>query len=324
MKTEILRILRHAEKSVSGQSLCKQLGVSRTAVWKVIQQLRDEGYEIEAVSNKGYRITKYPDVMTAAEIGSHLPKDSMFREIHFEPVTDSTNNAAKMLAEQGAPQGTVVVTECQEKGKGRRGRQWLSPEGTNIYMSFVLRPDIEPSKASMLTLAAALAVWESVHNQGIDAWIKWPNDIVVDGRKLCGILTELSSQMEWINYIVVGIGINVHQKLFAEDIKDTATSMDMALGRAVRRSEVIADVLTAFEKYYQMFLQTEDLSLMLEMYNDHLVNIGREIRIITPRGSQTGVSGGIDETGCLIVNIDGKTEHIMSGEVSVRGLYGYV
>lgn len=324
MKTKILKILRQADTYISGQELCSQLGVSRTAVWKVIQQLKDEGYGIEAVSSKGYTVTSYPDVMTAAEIGSLLPEHALFSNIHYKSVVGSTNDEAKLMAENGAPEGTLVVTECQEKGKGRLGRTWVSPSGENIYMSFVLRPQIEPTNASMLTLIAAMAVLDAIHNQGIDAKIKWPNDIVNDGKKLCGILTEMSSQMECINYIVVGIGINVHQRTFDERIQATAASLDLAAGKTVKRSQVIADVLTAFEHYYQLFLKTKDLSLLKDSYNAQLVNMGKQIRIIDRSGERCGISAGIDDSGCLIAEIDGKTEHIMSGEVSVRGIYGYV
>ena len=324
MKTKILKMLREADNYISGQELCSKLGVSRTAVWKVIQQLKDEGYGIEAVSSKGYTVTSYPDVMTAAEIGSLMPGNALFSNIHFKAEVGSTNDEAKLMAENGAPEGTLVVTECQNKGKGRLGRTWVSPSGENIYMSFVLRPQIDPANASMLTLIAAMAVLDGIRAQDIDAKIKWPNDIVADGKKLCGILTEMSSQMECVNYIVVGIGINVHQTVFAESIQATASSLDLVSERKIKRSRVIADVLTSFEHYYQLFLKTEDLSLLRDSYNAQLVNIGKQIRIIDRSGERCGVSAGIDDSGCLIADIDGKTEHIMSGEVSVRGIYGYV
>ena len=324
MKTKILRILKNTKDYVSGQELCQQLGVSRTAVWKVMQQLKEEGYVIDAVNNRGYVLSHCPDDITSWEIGSQLKGKSMFQEIHYLPSVDSTNNYARLLSEQSSNEGIVVVTDLQTAGKGRRGRTWLSPSKENIMMSFVLRPTIEPMKASMLTLVAAMAVKDAIQKQGIDTVIKWPNDLVVDQKKICGILTEMSSQMDYINYVVIGIGINVHQKAFDDEISSMATSLDLAKGAFVRRSEVIADILTAFEKYYQLFLQTEDLSLLKDAYNKNLVNIGKEVQIISAKEIKEGISGGIDDDGSLIVTIDGKTEHIISGEVSIRGLYGYV
>lgn len=324
MKTDLLRMLRNADSAVSGQELCTKLGVSRTAVWKVINQLKEEGYEIEAVSGRGYMIKSYPDTITAEEIGSMLAEDSMFSNISYYPVTGSTNDQAKLLAEDQAPEGTLVVADCQKSGKGRRGRQWISPAGENVYFSFVLRPQIDPSGASMLTLVAAMAVLDAVKNQGIDAKIKWPNDIVADGRKLCGILTEMSSQMTCVNYIVQGIGINIHQKTFDAQIADMASSLDLASQKSIKRSEVLTDVLTAFEIYYKMFLRTGDLSLLTDEYNENLVNMGRQIRIIEKGTERIGLSSGIDRYGRLIAEIDGHTEYIVSGEVSVRGVYGYV
>lgn len=317
-------MLRNADSAVSGQELCTKLGVSRTAVWKVINQLKEEGYEIEAVSGRGYMIKSYPDTITAEEIGSMLAEDSMFSNISYYPVTGSTNDQAKLLAEDQAPEGTLVVADCQKSGKGRRGRQWISPAGENVYFSFVLRPQIDPSGASMLTLVAAMAVLDAVKNQGIDAKIKWPNDIVADGRKLCGILTEMSSQMTCVNYIVQGIGINIHQKTFDAQIADMASSLDLASQKSIKRSEVLTDVLTAFEIYYKMFLRTGDLSLLTDEYNENLVNMGRQIRIIEKGTERIGLSSGIDRYGRLIAEIDGHTEYIVSGEVSVRGVYGYV
>lgn len=176
----------------------------------------------------------------------------------------------------------------------------------------------------MLTLVAAMAVLDAVKNQGIDAKIKWPNDIVADGRKLCGILTEMSSQMTCVNYIVQGIGINIHQKTFDAQIADMASSLDLASQKSIKRSEVLTDVLTAFEIYYKMFLRTGDLSLLTDEYNENLVNMGRQIRIIEKDTERIGLSSGIDRYGRLIAEIDGHTEYIVSGEVSVRGVYGYV
>ena len=206
MKTKILNVLRKSDGYVSGQALCNMLGVSRTAVWKVINQLKEEGYVIEAVQNKGYHITQYPDILTSSEIMSQLTcvdtgsTTGIIREVVYYDETDSTNNEAKRAAERdNAADGTLYITESQTGGRGRRGRNWVSPAGSGIWMSLLLRPDISPVNASMLTIVAAMAVQEAIHKvlteDGHDAEcrIKWPNDIVLNKKKVCGILTEMSA-----------------------------------------------------------------------------------------------------------------------------------
>lgn len=352
MKTEILSILRRTKDYVSGQELCERLGVSRTAVWKCIKKLQEEGYEIEGVNRKGYRLVEVPDVMTPTEIenclkqkngsggGSVIPAEGenegkpenvgagtrLQYRILYRDCVDSTNTWAKQEAELGAAQGTVMVADMQTAGKGRRGRSWASPSGHSIYMSLILRPDILPEKASMLTLAAGLSVAQAVREDpGLDVRIKWPNDVVISGKKICGILTEMSLQMECINYVVIGIGINVNQTEFPEELADRATSLCLEKGMSVRRAGVIASVLYHFEQNYALFLEKGDLSGLQEAYNQILVNRNREICVLEPGKEYRGISGGINEKGELMVKReDGTQTAVFAGEVSVRGLYGYV
>lgn len=326
MKTKILTILKEADGFVSGQDLCDTLGVSRTAVWKVMKQLEEEGYVIEAVRNKGYRLVEVADVMTEAEIGSRIHSKWMGKRLVYLPETDSTNIQARRLAENGYPNGTLVVADCQKAGKGRRGRSWSSPPGSSIYMSFLLKPDIPPYCASMITLIAGMAVTQAVKAEsGLDAQIKWPNDVVIRGRKICGILTEMTTELECIHYIVTGIGINVNQQEFPEEIRDTATSLRIEAGRSINRSALIARSMERFEQYYEQFLKTKDLSLLKADYEAMLANMGREVLVLDPAGEYRGICRGIDEGGQLLVELpDGGQKAVMSGEVSVRGIYGYV
>ena len=326
MKGEILKLLKETDGYVSGQELCRRFGVSRTAVWKVINQLKEEGYEIEAVRNRGYALKGAGDVLSEAELLSCLKTEwAGGRTVYFD-ATDSTNVQAKRLAEAHAPHGTLVVSDRQDGGKGRRGRSWASPSGVGIWMSLILRPEIAPSSASMLTLAAALAVREGIREEtGLSPLIKWPNDLVLNGKKICGILTEMSTELMEIQYVVTGIGINVNQREFPPEIRDTATSLSLEAGRSFRRSSLIAAILKAFEKDYTAFLKTGDLSLLLEEYNACLVNRGKEVCILDPSGEYRAVAEGIDESGSLLVTLpDGTRREIISGEVSVRGIYGYV
>ena len=326
MKGEILKLLKETDGYVSGQELCRRFGVSRTAVWKVINQLKEEGYEIEAVRNRGYALKGAGDVLSEAELLSCLKTEwAGGRTVYFD-ATDSTNIQARRLAEAHAPHGTLVVSDRQDGGKGRRGRSWASPSGVGIWMSLILRPEIAPSSASMLTLAAALAVREGIQEEtGLSPLIKWPNDLVLNGKKICGILTEMSTELMEIQYVITGIGINVNQREFPSEIRDTATSLSLEAGRCFRRSSLIAAILKAFEKDYAAFLKTGDLSLLLEEYNACLVNRGKEVCILDPSGEYRAVAEGIDENGSLLVTLpDGTRREIISGEVSVRGIYGYV
>ena len=326
MKGEILKLLKETDGYVSGQELCRRFGVSRTAVWKVINQLKEEGYEIEAVRNRGYALKGAGDVLSEAELLSCLKTEwAGGRTVYFD-ATDSTNVQAKRLAEAHAPHGTLVVSDRQDGGKGRRGRSWASPSGVGIWMSLILRPEIAPSSASMLTLAAALAVREGIQEEtGLSPLIKWPNDLVLNGKKICGILTEMSTELMEIQYVITGIGINVNQREFPSEIRDTATSLSLEAERCFRRSSLIAAILKAFEKDYAAFLKTGDLSLLLEEYNACLVNRGKEVCILDPSGEYRAVAEGIDESGSLLVTLpDGTRREIISGEVSVRGIYGYV
>lgn len=326
LKTEILNRLKETEGYVSGQELCESLGVSRTAVWKCIRQLEDEGYEIEAVRNRGYRLKDSGDVLSEEELGKFLTTKWLGRNLISLDEVDSTNSEIRRQADAGAPEGTVVIAALQTAGKGRRGRSWESPKGTGIWMSFLLKPEFEPSHASMLTLVAAMAVETGIRQvTGLDCQIKWPNDIVVNGKKLCGILTEMSTEDNHIRHVVVGIGINVNIKEFPEEIQSTATSLYLETGSLVKRTELVNAILTAWEVFYKKFLKTLDFTDLKEEYNARLVNKGRQVQILANSGSWTGISKGIDKEGQLLVEReDGQVETVVSGEVSVRGVYGYV
>lgn len=326
MKEEILRILRSADGYISGQELCNRFGVSRTAVWKAINQLKEAGYEIEAQQNKGYRLMAAPDLMTEAEIKSLMHTDWVAKEVLYFDTIDSTNTKAQELAEKGYPSGTLVVADKQESGKGRRGRSWVSPSGTGIFMTLMIKPDINPNNASMLTLVAALAVAKAITSvTGEEAMIKWPNDIVVNGKKVCGILTEMNAQFDYINHIVVGIGINVHNESFPEEISQMASSLMIeAGGKRFHRAQIIAETMSYFEQYYDTFLKTQDLSALVREYDELLVNRNKSVRVLDPKEPFDGKAMGITPKGELIVDTWESRKLVSSGEVSVRGIYGYV
>ncbi len=244
--------------------------------------------------------------------------------IFFEEV-DSTNRLLMQMAAQGASHGTLAVAELQTAGRGRRGRSWYSPKGSGIWMSLLLRPEIAAEKTPMLTLCAALAAYDALTPLAQGCRIKWPNDIVLNGKKVCGILTELGFDPDGSCFVVIGIGINVNTPAFAEELADVAASFYTETGRTFDRAPLIGRLWQAFEKYYEMFLAAGNLAPLKEIYNSRLVNIGKTVRIEGVKIRETGTSLGIDDEGALGVMLEnGVTRYVTSGEVSVRGVLGYI
>lgn len=326
LKTEVLKILKNRNSHISGQELSDHLEVSRTAVWKVVHQLKDEGYMIEAVQNKGYRLLFSPNALTDTELECLLSSKWLGKEIIYKNQIDSTNILAKKLADQGIGHGTVVVADHQVEGKGRRGRNWESPSGTGIWMSIILRPNIHPRNASMLTLVMALSVCQAIEEvTSLRPQIKWPNDILLNNKKVCGILTEMSAEMTSVNHIVVGVGVNVNVKSFSPQLADMATSLEIEGKKEIKRVLLAGAIIKSFEEKYEVFTKHEDLRDLKEDYESKLINIGKEVRILQPSGDLIGQALGINQEGELLIKkADGEILAIYAGEVSVRGLYGYV
>lgn len=278
----------------------------------------------------------FPDRINTKYIG---------RKVYFYECTDSTNVRAGLLAsckpgesaEEGAwhvsreeetcaGHGTLVVAGMQTAGRGRRGREWESPAGKNLYFTLILKPDFAPDKASMLTLVMALAVARAVEKiAGIPCGIKWPNDIVAGNRKICGILTEMRVAQGRIAHVLVGVGINVGKQHFPPELVDKATDIETECGKGISKQALLTAVMEAFEEEYELFLETLDLSGLRERYNSCLVNCNREVRVLDPKGEFAGRALGINDAGELLVELpDGSVTEVYAGEVSVRGLYGYV
>ncbi|WP_373897150.1 biotin--[acetyl-CoA-carboxylase] ligase [Haloimpatiens sp. FM7315] len=328
MKEKILHILKNSsEEFVSGESISKELGVTRAAIWKYIKQIREEGYEIESVSRKGYRIVNSPDRLTAEEVGEGLKTKYMGRNIMYFETIDSTNIKAKKLAAEGVLEGTVVIAEEQTEGKGRLGRSWISPKNKGIWMSLILRPDINPMKVSMITEVAAAAAVKAIEDMGVKAYIKWPNDIVVENKKLCGILTEMTGEVDKVNYVILGMGINANLDLedFQSELRDEATSIKIETGKNIVRKELVAKLLNYFENFYESFVIKGDIEKSLEICREKSILLGKEIQVIGRNEVKKARALDIDNEGRLVVRFDDeKEEAIFSGEVSIRGMYGYV
>lgn len=326
MKEEILEALKNnTEDFISGEKLSKEFGISRAAIWKHMKALKEEGYKIESVSKKGYRLDYAPDLLTYGEFKTHLnTRDIGSNCIHYETI-DSTNLLAKKLAREGAVHGTIVIAEEQTTGRGRLGRTWVSPKSTGIWVSIILRPDINPFMASKLTLVGAAAVEKAMEKMEINSYIKWPNDIVLNNKKVCGILTEMSGEIDRVNYIIMGIGINVNMNSFPEDIKNIATSLKIETGNEVDRKLLLANILNNFEVLYDYFIQENNLNEVLDICRSRSILLGKEVKLINGTNERKAKALDLDDEGELVVQYeDGTLGKVVSGEVSVRGLYGYV
>lgn len=324
-KQKVLALLKEADGYVSGQQLCDQLAVSRTAVWKAVSQLKKEGYKIEAVQNKGYRLVE--DLLKLSEQELDMARKASWAgcKYIYKDVIDSTNLEAARQADH-LPHGAVAVADEQTAGRGRRGRKWISVPGENAYFSILLKPDFEAELAPMLTLLMALAVTYGIECvYGCETGIKWPNDIVVNGRKVCGILTEMRAEPDFIHHVVIGVGINTAQMDFPGDELQYATSLLKETGLKRSRAELIGEVLYQFEQLYDRFCEERSLGFVQKSYNERLVNLGKTVKVLNPRNSYIATAQGINEKGELIVvKEDGTQDVIYAGEVSVRGIYGYV
>lgn len=326
MKGKILDILKNnSDDFVSGQSISRNLGVTRAAVWKYINKLKEEGYLIESVSKKGYRLKLCPDLLTYDEIKDMLNTRYIGRQIAYFDSIGSTNDEAKKLAlEDSCVDGTVVIAEEQTSGRGRFDRKWASAKYKGINMSIILKPNIEAYNLPLISSIAAAAVGMAIDEFGMEAKIKWPNDIIVNWRKVCGILAEASGEMNRLNYVIVGIGINVNQesKDFSEEISNKATSMMIEKDEHIPRKAILCSILDKFEKLYDELLKNGNAKKSLEYCKENSILIGRKIEVIRKNQITVAKAVDIDDIGALVVeNENGVRERLVSGEVSLHRVY---
>lgn len=319
MNYKVLKLLKETNGYLSGEELGKKLNVSRTAVWKAISKLKEEGYEIEAVTNKGYRLIHEGDILNESEIKQNLNTKYLGQKVCCYDEVDSTNNVARKLALEGYPQGTIVLTKRQNAGKGRMGKIWNSPESGGIWMSMILMPHMQPKEAPLFTLTAGLCVCKAIRKiTGLNAEIKWPNDILIKGKKICGILTEMNAEMEKINFIIIGIGINVNIDCFPEELSNVATSLEIESKRKWKRKEIIKELLIEFEKYYELYQQNNDFTIFLDDYKKLCVTIGKNVHVFAKEAFD-GKAIDVTKEGELIVEKEnGEITVVFSGEVSIR------
>ncbi|MFT4413067.1 biotin--[acetyl-CoA-carboxylase] ligase [Fredinandcohnia humi] len=321
IRKTLLEVFSNAKgEFISGQKLSEQLGCSRTAVWKHIEDLRNEGYELEAVRKLGYRILSKPDKISCNEIQLGLETDTLGRNVYFEETVTSTQKIAHRLAYEGAVEGTVVVAEEQTSGRGRLDRSWYSPKHTGIWMSIILRPSIPPSRAPQLTLLTAVAVVQAIQEvTGLEPDIKWPNDILLQQKKVVGILTELQAETERINSVIIGIGINVNQERihFPEELSSIATSLRLEKGEPVDRAKLIQCILLKIEKLYKEYMQ-HGFKIVKLLWESYSTSIGKHIVARTLTGSIEGKAIGITDEGVLLIeDLTGKIHQIYSADIEI-------
>jgi BirA family biotin operon repressor/biotin-[acetyl-CoA-carboxylase] ligase len=318
-REEILSVFHHRGTDyVSGEELSQRLGVSRTAIWKQIDQLRRFGYDIEAVPSRGYRLMTSPDTLLAAEVLADLGTRRLGREVLYLPETDSTNLRAFALGEEGAAEGTVVVADTQNSGKGRLGRRWSSPPGVNLYLSLVLRPPIPSLLASQLTFLSAVAVVRAVREVcDLEPSLKWPNDVLLGGRKLAGLLNELSAETERIHFVVLGIGVNLNMtaEQFPDDLRYPGTSLLIEGGRPVSRLAFCRALLHELDDLYDLYLES-GFAPILRAWESHFELAGREVEVTSHNDVLRGTVSGLDADGALLVTAaDGVVTRILAGDV---------
>ena len=322
MTTSRNRILelfqQQSDRYLSGEEICRDLGISRSAVWKQIRQLRQLGYEIEAVPSKGYALRSTPDALIPAAISTGLETDIVGRDIICLGRTDSTNTQARMLAEQGAVEGTVVIADQQSSGKGRMGRFWISPPAVNLYLSVVLKPVVPLRYATQLTFLTAVAVAEAIEESGdFSPQLKWPNDVLLGGKKVAGLLNELNAETEQIHFLVLGIGVNLNMpaEQFPADLRSPATSLLVERGEPVSRLSFTRTLLRRIDRLYALYME-KGFAPILSAWEKRCHMVGRRVEVDYQDYRLTGRVSGLDEVGALLLELPGgKTERVLAGDV---------
>ncbi len=315
----VLAFLAEAgDEFVSGEAISDKLGLSRAAVWKHVNALRAQGYRIEAAPARGYRLVEIPDRLGELELRPLLNTHDLGQALHWYEEVGSTNDVAKELAEEGAVHGEVVVAERQTAGRGRRGRSWSSPPRRNLYLSVILRPELPPARAPEVTLLASVAVCQAVRQAGVAAAIKWPNDVLVSGRKLAGVLTEMAAEVERVQWLVVGIGVNVNADRddFPEELRALATSLRLERGQPVPRVLFAAALLTALEEWLDRHAD-EGFAPVRAAWREMSDTLGREVRVRSGGADLVGVAEDVDESGALLVRTAQGLERVVSGDVEM-------
>ncbi len=315
---EVLTFLREKDGYISGDYISTEIGISRTAVWKYMNQLAKMGYKVSKLKGKGYRLAETPDRLYPWEVERFLDTKVIGRKVVYKERLDSTNSAAFKLALGGEPEGTCVVTETQEKGKGRLGRVWVSPFGKNVYVSAILRPRIHPSVVYPITFISSLAVSDTIETMtGLQATLKWPNDVLLNGKKICGTLLELSTEADVVRFVIVGVGFNVN--MVEEDldaqIKRKATSLFLETKKVYERAAACGILLSNLEHYYELFRE-KGAEAISAMWEERAAIKGKHLEISQMGETHRGICMGIAKDGGILLNTEEGVKKIIAGDVN--------
>ncbi|WP_054024521.1 biotin--[acetyl-CoA-carboxylase] ligase [Bacillus sp. FJAT-28004] len=303
---------------VSGENISQELGVSRTAIWKQIRKLEAAGYQFEASRRLGYRLLSIPDMLSVEKLENRLDTKVFGQQIHYFETVESTQNLARAAAEEGALEGTLFVAEQQVKGRGRMGRGWISPRGKGVWISMVLRPSVPIHFAPQLTLLTAVALCRSLKRlTGLPIGIKWPNDLLIEGKKISGILLESAAEDERLRYVIAGVGIsvNLEESDYPVELLEKATSLRISGQQKWSREEVIADFLKEWEQLYFLYHE-QGFSPIVTLWEALSVSLGKTVRLMTPQGDMVGIPMGLDESGAILIQLeDGSIKPVFSAEM---------
>jgi BirA family biotin operon repressor/biotin-[acetyl-CoA-carboxylase] ligase len=315
MKEKILEYLKKGHEYISGDDIAARLGMSRQGLWKHIQDLKDSGYDIVAVPHLGYRLESSPDRLSAIEVSHGLNTRFIAKKIHYFDYLSSTMDFAMQLGMQSAPGGSIVIAESQTRGRGRLGRSWLSPKYKGIYFSVILRPKLSPSASPVLTLLSAVSICEAVKKAaGLDARIKWPNDVFAGGKKIAGILTEINAEMDKVNFVVIGIGLNVNND--RKSLIPQATSLKEQLGHALSRVSLLQELLRRIEENYSI-MEKEGPGPIIEKWRNFNLTLGSRVKVHFQDRYIEGQAIGVDNDGSLLIRKDaGLVQKIFSGDIT--------
>lgn len=327
MRDKLIQLLiQNLDSYVSGESISKVYGVTRAAIWKHVQALKEQGCDIVCTPHKGYKLQSMPDSMRPEFILAWLKTKHIGRDIRYYDRIDSTNQKARELAAAGCPHGLLVLADEQFNGRGRLGRKWFSPSSTGVFMSIVIRPNLHPSHAQRLVIIGTIAVLRAIRLiTGIEVKIKWPNDLVIEGKKVCGIMVEMNAEMDRINWAVMGIGLNVNTTEFPLEIIEQAASLKSITGTVYSRAQLVLTICHELEDLYTQCIENNDFATIMDEYGENSAVKGKRVCVMQDQKSIVGDVLGFDDEGTLLLKLDdGSTEKIIAGDISLRGISDHV